>query len=39
MTFLELRMQTHLKWDIEIERVETSFMEDYYSRRYKKVVS
>jgi len=31
-------MQTHLKWDIEIERIETAVMTAYYTQRYKKVV-
>lgn len=32
-------MQAYLKWDIEIEKIETSVMVDYFAKHYKKVVS
>lgn len=32
-------MQAYLKWDIGIERIETSIMVDFFTKHYKKVVS
>lgn len=32
-------LQAYLKWDIEIEKIDTSYMVDYFAKHYKKVVS